>query len=224
MHELHLWRNSVCPTGTFFGSLDPYGWLASLRTLLETTGAAMKRFLVTGWRGYRRWPLWAQVVAVIFAFPLLSAALQDDSVDVQQVALAGQVPIEDQLPRASTTTEATLELTTTTTTALTTTTLPPTTAAPLRTAVPPTTAVSTTTVPRPTTEATPVSTTEAPTAAASGCHPSYEGACLPTDASDVDCSGGTGNGPAYVSEKSFRVVGPDVYGLDHDSNGFACES
>jgi endonuclease YncB( thermonuclease family) len=66
-------------------------------------------------------------------------------------------------------------------------------------------------------------TTEAP--ATGGCHPSYAGACVPTGFSDVDCAGGSGNGPGYVSAKRFRVVGPDVYGLDgNDDDGIACES
>jgi len=69
-----------------------------------------------------------------------------------------------------------------------------------------------------------VPTTPAP-AAESGCHPSYAGACVPTGFSDVDCAGGSGNGPGYVSEKRFRVIGPDVYGLDgNDKDGIACES
>ncbi len=50
------------------------------------------------------------------------------------------------------------------------------------------------------------------------------GACLPINAPDVDCAGGGGNGPVYVYEKNFRVVGPDVYGLDSDHDGIACES
>jgi len=53
------------------------------------------------------------------------------------------------------------------------------------------------------------------------CHPSYEGACVPI-ASDVDCAGGSGNGPAYVRGPVY-VVGPDVYGLDRDGDGVACE-
>lgn len=62
-------------------------------------------------------------------------------------------------------------------------------------------------------------------AAPSGnCHPSYSGACVPTGFSDVDCAGGSGNGPGYVSGKDFRVVGPDVYGLDANRDGIACES
>lgn len=57
--------------------------------------------------------------------------------------------------------------------------------------------------------------------AAQECHPSYEGACVPI-ASDVDCAGGSGNGPAYV-RGPVRVVGPDVYDLDRDGDGRACE-
>lgn len=54
-----------------------------------------------------------------------------------------------------------------------------------------------------------------------GCHASYEGACVPI-ASDVDCAGGSGNGPAYVRGPVY-VVGPDVYDLDRDGDGVACE-
>jgi len=55
----------------------------------------------------------------------------------------------------------------------------------------------------------------------SGCHSSYEGQCVPI-ASDVDCGGGSGNGPEYVWG-AVRVVGPDVYGLDRDNDGWGCE-
>lgn len=65
-------------------------------------------------------------------------------------------------------------------------------------------------------------TTAAPSAA--GCHPSYAGACVQAGVSDVDCAGGTGDGPAYVSTRRFSVVGPDVYRLDSDGDGVACES
>lgn len=54
-----------------------------------------------------------------------------------------------------------------------------------------------------------------------GCHPSYEGACVPS-ADDVDCAGGSGNGPAYV-QGPLRVVGPDVYDLERDDDGIACD-
>jgi len=58
-------------------------------------------------------------------------------------------------------------------------------------------------------------------ATAQECHSSYEGACVPI-ASDVDCAGGSGNGPAYVSGPVY-VVGWDEYGLDRDGDGVACE-
>jgi hypothetical protein len=54
-----------------------------------------------------------------------------------------------------------------------------------------------------------------------GCHPSYEGACVPF-ADDVDCEGGSGNGPAYI-QGPLRVVGPDVYDLERDDDGIACD-
>jgi resuscitation-promoting factor RpfB len=54
------------------------------------------------------------------------------------------------------------------------------------------------------------------------CDPNYSGACVPI-ASDVDCAGGSGNGPAYV-QGPVRVVGTDIYGLDADGDGIGCES
>jgi hypothetical protein len=53
------------------------------------------------------------------------------------------------------------------------------------------------------------------------CHPSYSGQCVP-QASDVDCAGGSGNGPAYVTGP-VQVIGSDVYELDRDGDGVACE-
>ena len=58
-------------------------------------------------------------------------------------------------------------------------------------------------------------------AKAQECHPSYIGACVPV-ASDVDCAGGSGNGPEYVVGP-VEVIGPDVYGLDRDNDGVGCE-
>jgi hypothetical protein len=52
------------------------------------------------------------------------------------------------------------------------------------------------------------------------CDPNYSG-CVPI-ASDVDCAGGKGNGPAYV-RGPIRVIGRDIYGLDRDGDGIACE-
>jgi hypothetical protein len=48
----------------------------------------------------------------------------------------------------------------------------------------------------------------------SSCDPNYSGACVPI-ASDVDCEGGSGDGPAYVSGP-VTVVGDDIYELDRD--------
>lgn len=53
------------------------------------------------------------------------------------------------------------------------------------------------------------------------CDSNYAGRCVPF-ASDVDCAGGGGNGPAYVSGP-VRVVGIDVYDLDADGDGIACD-
>ena len=53
------------------------------------------------------------------------------------------------------------------------------------------------------------------------CDPNYSGACVPI-ASDVDCAGGSGNGPAYVTGP-VRVIGTDIYDLDRDGDGIGCE-
>ena len=52
------------------------------------------------------------------------------------------------------------------------------------------------------------------------CHPSYSG-CLKPNASDYDCAGGSGNGPYYTGK--VQVIGPDVFGLDRDKDGWGCE-
>jgi hypothetical protein len=58
------------------------------------------------------------------------------------------------------------------------------------------------------------------TRAARQCDPNYSG-CVPI-ASDVDCSTGSGNGPAYVTGP-VQVIGTDIYGLDNDGDGIGCE-
>ena len=58
-------------------------------------------------------------------------------------------------------------------------------------------------------------------AAPTGCDPNYAGACVPI-ASDVDCAGGSGNGPAYV-RGPVTVIGSDIYGLDSNRDGVGCE-
>ncbi len=55
----------------------------------------------------------------------------------------------------------------------------------------------------------------------SDCDPSYSG-CVPI-ARDVDCEGGSGDGPAYVAGP-VRVIGTDIYGLDRGGEpGIGCE-
>lgn len=75
----------------------------------------------------------------------------------------------------------------------------------------------------PTVESTPAKkrrATPTPTRARNGCDPNYTD-CVPT-ASDVDCAGGQGNGPAYFAGVA-EVIGSDIYELDRDGDGFACE-
>jgi hypothetical protein len=57
---------------------------------------------------------------------------------------------------------------------------------------------------------------------ASNCDSNYTGACVPI-ASDVDCGGGSGDGPEYV-DGPVQVVGSDVYDLDNDGDGVACDT
>lgn len=75
---------------------------------------------------------------------------------------------------------------------------------------------------QPVTEVTAIGTYVTPAAVATGsnCNVNYSG-CVPND-SDVDCAGGSGNGPSYVTGP-IRVTGTDVYGLDRDGNGVGCE-
>ncbi|MDR6637419.1 hypothetical protein [Paenarthrobacter nitroguajacolicus] len=56
--------------------------------------------------------------------------------------------------------------------------------------------------------------------AQNGCDPNYSG-CVPI-ASDVDCAGGKGNGPAYV-RGPVTVIGSDIYKLDSNGDGIGCE-
>jgi hypothetical protein len=68
----------------------------------------------------------------------------------------------------------------------------------------------------PVTQVTATGTKETPQ-----CDPNYSGACVPI-ASDVDCLGGKGDGPAYV-QGPVRVIGTDIYHLDSDHDGIGCE-
>jgi hypothetical protein len=64
---------------------------------------------------------------------------------------------------------------------------------------------------------------EAPAApSGGGCDPNYSGQCVPIS-SDVDCAGGSGNGPAFVGGP-VSVTGNDIYDLDRDGDGVACDA
>lgn len=65
-------------------------------------------------------------------------------------------------------------------------------------------------------------TVEKRTAEERQCDPNYGGACVPI-ASDVDCAGGSGNGPGYA-QGPVRVVGSAVYDLGRDGDGIACDT
>jgi hypothetical protein len=65
-----------------------------------------------------------------------------------------------------------------------------------------------------------VAAVPAPQPAATNCTPGYSPCIAP--GSDVDCAGGSGNGPRYVSGP-VQVTGSDPYGLDRDGNGTGCE-
>jgi hypothetical protein len=55
------------------------------------------------------------------------------------------------------------------------------------------------------------------------CTPGYS-PCIPNRASDVDCYGGSGNGPRYTRPGVvYRVRGADRYRLDADNDGRGCE-
>jgi hypothetical protein len=100
--------------------------------------------------------------------------------------------------------------TTTTTTTAPPVTAPPTTAPPAT--LPPVTEPPVT-APLPT--APPETSPPAP-----DCTPGYD-PCIPPGP-DVDCSGGSGNGPRYV-DGPVSVTGSDPYGLDRDGDGIGCE-
>lgn len=68
-----------------------------------------------------------------------------------------------------------------------------------------------------------VGVTRSAQAAAQSCTPGYT-PCISNKASDVDCYGGSGNGPRYTRPGVvYRVTGRDRYGLDANHNGQGCE-
>jgi hypothetical protein len=76
-------------------------------------------------------------------------------------------------------------------------------------------------VTQPVAQVTSVGAKVEPAPPAPACDKNYSGTCVPI-ASDVDCAGGSGNGPDYV-RGPVTVVGSDIYGLDRDRDGVGCE-
>ncbi len=68
----------------------------------------------------------------------------------------------------------------------------------------------------------PVAPPPPPPAPVAACHPSYADACLDPTAFDYDCASGTGDGPLYTGR--VRIVGPDVFGLDNNGDGYGCDN
>jgi Protein of unknown function (DUF2510) len=141
-----------------------------------------------------------------------SSSDPDLTPDEQPRPDGGAAPAE--APTSSTLATPSTAATTPSTTAATTTTAKP---ATTTTAKP---ATTTTAKPATTTTAKPATTARSKTG--EGCDPNYSGACVPV-ASDVDCAGGSGNGPAYVAGP-VKVIGRDIYDLDgNDNDGIGCE-
>lgn len=144
------------------------------------------------------------VVALFGLGALVSNA--DSSSPTQSVAKVKG----EQIDRTTTTFETTTtEETTTLATTI------PTTLAPAPTAR---RVVATT---RPVVRTSPPATAAPAPQQSSGCNPNYS-PCVPNDPVDVDCAGGSGNGPSYVSGP-VQVIGTDVYGLDANHDGIGCE-
>lgn len=158
----------------------------------------------------RRVKIAAAIVVGLSAIGM--AQSEEQGTRIAATAEVVEDPVADVRPRATTT-----ERRFVTTTELTTTSVPPTTTT--ITQVPPTTRpfVAPARYVAPT---TPPTSPTAPSGA--GCHPSYD-PCIADTGGDVDCAGGSGNGPRYV-EGPVTVRGDDEYDLDHDDNGVGCES
>lgn len=80
-------------------------------------------------------------------------------------------------------------------------------------------------VPPPTTVATTTTTQPQDDGLGYGCHPAYVD-CVPNHPVDVDCAGGSGDGPVYV-QGPIRLVdaSDDPYGLDRGGvEGIGCET
>ena len=165
------------------------------------------------WERYRGLStIWQVVIGGFLGLMVIGAAAGSGEEEPVRVEIASDSAehrdVADQLPYAATST----------TSELSTTTMAPTTTEPTTT-VPPTTAPTTTAPPPPSTTAPPTTVAFVSQPSSDDCHPSYD-PCVPI-ASDVDCAGGSGNGPAYTG--FVRVIGYDEYDLDRDGDGLGCE-
>jgi len=185
-------------------------------------------------RRYGRLPVWGWATGGAVGLLALSAVVAPDGdgqlasveIDATSNATESASAAAQTAPPTTATPAAVVERTTVITT-----TDPPATAAP-QVMIVVTLPVTTTTAPPTTTPPTTTTTTDPPppptttTVAVlplipqSDCDPNYTG-CVPID-SDVDCAGGSGNGPSYV-RGPVTVIGSDIYDLDRDGDGVGCE-
>jgi hypothetical protein len=181
--------------------------VASLDTAPEPGDERVTR-PVRVWDTVRARPLWARTAAAVVVVCALVAIVTTFGADDRP---ASTVEITGFAARSTTTPPTVVELT-----------VPSTTPTTTRPTAPPTTAAPTTRpAPRSTAPARTAASTAAPFAPPVECDHNYTG-CVPI-ATDVDCAGGSGNGPAYV-EGPVRVIGSDVYDLDRDGDGIGCDT
>ncbi|HEX7306247.1 hypothetical protein [Lentzea sp.] len=155
----------------------------------------------------------ASVSAFFLVMAIVSAVVGNNAPEVDEAAALTST--------AASTTTTTVEAPTSTTTS----TLAP---VPATTTAAKTTTVASPVVskpqpdpqPQPQPSSSPQPTPDPQLAQQPSCHASYS-PCVPIT-SDVDCEGGTEDGPAYVTGP-VRVLGPDVYELDDNGDGVGCE-
>jgi hypothetical protein len=182
-------------------------WLVAAPLVLGVFAASKPRGRQGRWWG----------VAFVAALAWVAAASGANSDQEEKVATSASNSVAEVGRVASASAPATAPSTTSTST----TTAPPTTTtiAPTTTTIAPTT----TTIAPTTTTAVRVVTTQAPVAPVQQCTPGYRPCIAP--GSDVDCAGGTGNGPRYVAGPvSVDQAYGDIYDLDRDGNGVGCQS
>jgi hypothetical protein len=207
-HELRFfdgirWTNHVADAGT--PSIDPVPRAPDAVVPVRVVDDRRTSTLTERWNRRKGWWATGAIAAVI---GLAAATSGDDE---------GETRVETDAVTTVSVAPASVSSTTVAVVVSEAPTVPPPTVAP--TSLAPTTAPSTT---RSTTKAPPATFAAVPTAApepASDCHPSYR-PCVPF-AVDVDCAGGSGNGPEYTGR--VEIIGPDEYDLDRDHDGIGCE-